>query len=155
MGNSNWYRRNAVAKSVRTRFPMRLRKRNGTAAVEVAVMLPMFFLLLIGSIDIGRAVAVRHTLAEAARAGCRLYSIKNELTEADARGLVDQVMAGANLEGYSIQFDPSPRSSIDHLEPVTVSVSIPFDRVSWMSLAVLRGKTLTATCTFPGDAKED
>ena len=55
-------------------------KRRGAAVVELAVVLPVFVLLVIGAIDVGRAILVRHKLVEAARAACRLHTIQDEVT---------------------------------------------------------------------------
>lgn len=128
--------------------------RKGAAAVEFAVTLPLCVLLVFGAIDIGRALVVQHKLVEAARAGCRLYAIKNELTEEDAQAAVDQVMDDANLEGYKTEFDPNSQEAIKQLSPVSVSVSIPFNDVAWMSSWFLPDRTLTGTCVMPGDTGE-
>ncbi len=130
------------------------RDRKGAAAVEFAIVLPLFLLLVVGALDVGRAVMVQHKLAEAARAGCRLYTLKNEVTEDDVRAIVDKVMADANIGGYAVELDPYPPTAIEHLSPVTVSVSVPYNQASWCSSWFLSGKTLVATCIMPGDAGE-
>lgn len=130
------------------------RERQGTAAVEFAMVFPLLLLLVFGAIDVGRALTVQHNLVEAARAGCRLYAITEEVTEAEARAAVDQIMADADLHGYATELDPYPSNSIEHLKPVTVSVSIPYDNVSWLPSWFLSGKTLTGTCIMPGDTGE-
>ena len=137
--------------AARTRLDASRRKRKGVAVVEFAVCLPLLILLVIGAIDIGRALMVQHSLVEAARAGCRLYAVPQELTEDDANAMIKKVMADANLDGYSVEFDPHPSADIEHLMPVRVSVSVPFREVSWLSSSFLSGKTLVATCTMPGD----
>ena len=119
------------------------------------MVLPLFLLLVVGAIECGRAIAVQHTLAEAARAGARLYAVPNDLTEADARAVVDKVMADAALEGYTVDLDPPTSGAIQHLAPVTVSVSIPHDRVRWLpSSWFMSQATLTGTCIMPGDTGE-
>src|SRR5438128_1702420 len=45
--------------------------RGGAAAVEFAVVVPVFFLIFFGIVEIGRAFMVRGILDNAARAGCR------------------------------------------------------------------------------------
>ena len=80
--------------------------RKGAATVEVAVTLPLFLLLVVGAIDLGRAIMVRHTLVEAARAGCRVYAVKDEGTEDDVHAVVGKTMNDAHLTGYAVEFDP-------------------------------------------------
>ncbi len=128
--------------------------RRGAAAVECALMLPLYVLLVLGAIDVGRAVAVKHTLAEAARAGCRIYTIKEELTQQDARDMIDKAMTDAGFDNYTVEFDPSSSDDIVHLEPVTVSVSLAFDDVSLLPSQFLAGRTLTGACIMPGDTGE-
>lgn len=129
--------------------------RRAAAAVEFAVVFPIFLLLVFGAIDIGRAIIVQHKLAEAARAGCRLYLVKNEVTQDEARQMVDDVMSEAHLEGYNVRFDPPDSADIEHLAPVTVEVTIPEDRVAWMNAGwFMPGSTLSGTCIMPGDTGE-
>jgi len=119
--------------------------------VETAVVLPLVILLVLGAIDVGRAISVQQTLVDAARAGCRLYAAKEELAEEDAQAMIGRTMAEANLEGYTIQFDPDPSEKLEHLSPVTVSVAISYDRVAWVSSWFLSERTLVGTCIMPAD----
>ena len=49
----------------------RLRERNGTAAVELALVLPLFLTLLLGVLEFARLGMVMQVLTTAAREGCR------------------------------------------------------------------------------------
>ena len=48
-----------------------LRRHSGQSMVEFAVLAPVFFLLLLGTIDLGRAVYIYNTISDAAREGTR------------------------------------------------------------------------------------
>jgi Flp pilus assembly protein TadG len=48
-----------------------LRRHSGQSMVEFAVLAPVFFLLLLGTIDLGRAVYIYNSLSDAAREGTR------------------------------------------------------------------------------------
>jgi Flp pilus assembly protein TadG len=49
-----------------------LRKlRGGQSMVEFAVLAPVFFMLLLGTIDLGRAIYIYNTISDAAREGAR------------------------------------------------------------------------------------
>jgi Flp pilus assembly protein TadG len=48
-----------------------LRRHSGQSMVEFAVLAPIFFLLLLGTIDLGRAVYIYNTISDAAREGAR------------------------------------------------------------------------------------
>ena len=43
----------------------------GQSMVEFAVLAPIFFLLLLGTIDLGRAIYTYNSIADAAREGTR------------------------------------------------------------------------------------
>ena len=130
------------------------RRREGAAVVETAVTLPLLVLLVMGGIDVGRAIHVQHTLVTAARSGCRCYSLPKEMTKSDAAAAVAVVMDDDRIGGYQVGYEPSLSSNIRHQQPVTVSVSIPFETVSWTPSWFLPGRTLTGTCTMPGDTSE-
>ena len=128
------------------------RRRRGAAVVELAIVLPVFVLLVIGAIDVGRAIMVRHKLVEAARAACRLHAIQDEVTPEQVSDVIDKLMGDANLTGYSSTFNPASANDIQHLAPVTATVSTPYDEVSWLPTSwFLAGKTMSATCVMPGD----
>jgi Flp pilus assembly protein TadG len=132
-----------------------IRFRRGTAAVEFAAVLPLMVLLILGAVEFGRAIMVQHSLQEAAQAGCRVYSVKAN-TQAAARSMVDEAMKQADITGYSVQFDPALKSAIDvHMEPVSVTVSVPYNLVGWLSPSYLTDATITATCTMPADVDDD
>lgn len=48
-----------------------VRRHGGQSMVEFAVLAPIFFLLLLGTIDLGRAVYIYNSISDAAREGAR------------------------------------------------------------------------------------
>jgi hypothetical protein len=48
-----------------------LRRHSGQSMVEFAVLAPIFFLLLLGTIDLGRGIYIYNTISDAAREGTR------------------------------------------------------------------------------------
>ncbi len=84
--------------------------RRAAAAVEFAVILPLVVTLLLGAVELGRAVSVQHMLQESAQAGCRLYSVNDpELTKQAAIDIIDLAMTHAGIDNYEIEFDPGSR----------------------------------------------
>jgi Flp pilus assembly protein TadG len=59
-----------------------LRSRKGVTAVEMALVLPIFVLLLFAIIDFGRFFFVQHTLQYATREGTRLALVGGTITGA-------------------------------------------------------------------------
>ena len=46
-------------------------RHSGQSMVEFAILAPIFFLLLLGTIDLGRAIYIYNTISDAAREGAR------------------------------------------------------------------------------------
>jgi Flp pilus assembly protein TadG len=125
--------------------------RTGAALVEFAVTFPLFMIMVVGLIDVGRALMVQHTLVETARAACRLYAVKDGPTIEDMNAVIEKAMADAGIENYGVELNPDPSVEVEDLTPVTVSISVAFDEVSWRPSWFLPGNTLSASCTIPAD----
>ena len=141
-----------MEKSIRVQL-----ERRGAAAVEFAVTLPVMVMLLLGMVELGRALQVYHQMYEAARAGARIYSgIGN--TETDIRTMVATAMADTVLdpEDYQVTLNPTDPSTVSTaLTQVSVTVSTNFDDISWLvGNTLLSGETLIATCIMPFDSAE-
>ena len=130
-------------------------QRRGVSAVEFAVVVPLLVLVLLGSVELGRATMVQHTLQEAARSACRRYIVE-DATITDVENMVAATMDAANITGYTVTRDPVLAEDIDtHMEPVTVSVSVDYDQVSWLAPWFMGGTTLVGTCVMPADTDPD
>jgi Flp pilus assembly pilin Flp len=121
------------------------RNRRGAAAVEFAVVAPLFFLLVFGMIEFGRMVMIQQVLTNASREGARV-AVLDGATTADVQTAVDNYMVSASVQGATLSVNPDPPSSAGYGEAVTVVVSVPFDQVSWLpSPMFIGGHTLSAT----------
>ena len=120
------------------------RNRRGAAAVEFAMVAPLFFLLVFGMIEFGRMVMIQQILTNASREGARV-AVLDGATTAEVTSAVEEYMVTASVAGTDISVSPNPPDSAGYGEPVTVSVSVPFDQVSWLpSPMFLGGNTLSA-----------
>jgi Flp pilus assembly protein TadG len=127
--------------------PCRLfrRYRRAAAAVEFAIVAPVFFLLVMGMIEYGRMVMVQQVITNASREGAR-RAVLDGATTAEVQTVVNDYLASGSISGATITVAPNPPTNAEFGDPVTVSVSIPFNQVSWLpSPMYLGGKTLTAT----------
>jgi len=127
--------------------PCRLFRRNrrAAAAVEFAIVAPVFFLLVFGMIEYGRMVMVYQILTNASREGARVAVLDGATTNGVTTQVNNYVTDGG-MTGATVTITPDPPSSAQYGDPVTVTVSIPFDQVSWLpSPMYLGGKTLTST----------
>jgi Flp pilus assembly protein TadG len=127
--------------------PFRLFRRNrrATAAVEFAVVAPVFLLLVFGMIEYGRMVMVYQVLTNASREGARV-AVLDGATTASVSAQVNTYLSSGTITGATVTVTPNPPSNAVYGDPVTVTVSIPFSQVSWLpSPMYLGGKTLTSS----------
>jgi len=121
------------------------KQRRGAAVVEFAVVAPLFIMLVFGMIEYGRMVMVQQLIVNAAREGARI-GVLDGATTSDVTSAVSGYLNNASISGSTVTVSPSPPSSAGYGAPVSVTVSIPFNQVSWLpSPMYLGGKTLTTT----------
>jgi Flp pilus assembly protein TadG len=119
------------------------RNRRGVAAVEFACVAPLFFLLVFGLIEYGRMVMVQQLLTNAAREGARV-GVLDGSTEAKVDAAVNTYLSAAGIRNTTTTVSPNPPSSATANSPVSVTVSVGFNDVSWLpSPFYLGGKTLS------------
>jgi hypothetical protein len=105
--------------------------------------------LIFGTLELGRGVMVQHILEEAARAGCGVACLEGAKTK-DVTDIIDQAMDAARISGYTVTLDPDPPSKSDFLDPITVSVSVPYGEVTWLpKFWFMEGTVLTGVCVMP------
>ncbi|MDB4370694.1 pilus assembly protein [Mariniblastus sp.] len=147
--------KNSPAKPTKARYR---RARLGAAAIEFACVLPFLVLFLMGSVEVGRGVMVKHVLEEAARAGCRVAVFESS-SAADVQSIVGTAMDAANLSSanYTVTIDPPNPQGLQAFQPVTVSIEMNFADVSWIPTTFLKGKSVGGVCVMPaeGDGVSD
>ena len=130
------------------------RHRRGAAAVEFAVVAPVFVLLVFGMIEFGRMVMVQQMLTNAAREGARLGVIEGNTT-ADVQNRVDDYLEAANITGATVTVTTLPPSGTDTGDRISVTVSIPFGQVSWLPTPMyLGGESLASTAIMRAEEIE-
>jgi Flp pilus assembly protein TadG len=118
-------------------------KRCGAAATEFAIVAPVFFMMIIGFIEFGRALMVQQVLINASRVGARMASTTGA-TSGGVQTAVQDYTASVAVSGVTVTVSPDPASAIAGTA-ITVTASVPFNDVSWMASPwFLSGKTLTA-----------
>jgi Flp pilus assembly protein TadG len=116
----------------------------GASATEFAVVAPVFFLMIIGFIEFGRALMVQQVLVNASRVGAR-EAITTTATTTGVTTAVQNYTSGVAVPGVSVDVSPNPATAAPGTT-ITVTTTVPFNTVSWMASPwFLSGKTLTAT----------
>lgn len=94
-------------------------RRRAAAVVELAVVMPLLIMLLLGIMEYGRRFMVNQTLIQAAREGCRTAVLQGS-TEADVRARINTYMTAAGLPTYTVSI--ARATTADPTETVVVSV---------------------------------
>ncbi len=124
------------------------KERLGVAAVEFAVVAPLFFLLLLGMIEIGRMVMVQQVITNASREGARI-AVLDGTTTTDVMNAVESYLTSGGVRNATVTITPDPPSEAGYDEPVTVTVRVPFSQVSWLPTPMfLGGVELSAVTTM-------
>ncbi len=98
-------------------------------------------------IEYGRMVMVQQVITNASREGAR-QGVLDGATTAQITTLVNDYLTAGQISSASatVTVAPNPPTDAEFGDPVTVTVAIPFDQVSWLpSPMYLGGKTLSAT----------
>ena len=102
---------------------MRARRVNqrGQTVVEVALILPIFVLLLVGIFDLGRAVYATSTINNAAREAGRLAIVDQTLSQIKAEAVKQSVALGLTPADIAIDFrDPSTPNTANSCPVITI-----------------------------------
>jgi Flp pilus assembly protein TadG len=119
-------------------------RRRGIAAVEFAIVAPVFFMLIIGIIEIGRAMMVQQVLINASRVGARRASTLSS-SETAVTDAVTEYAAGMGISGLEVEVNPNPATAAAGTA-ITVDVAIDFEDVSWLPAPwIMGGRDLAAS----------
>ena len=131
--------------------------RHGTAAVEVAVCLPLLLTLVVGAWEVGRLVEVKQLLCNAVREGGRQAAtgttttaqvqqyVVNYLANNGISSVTTSMVTFQDLTNASVT-DPSGAGQMDRLR---VSVTVPYTAFRWSLLSQITSDTsLTASADW-------
>ena len=98
-------------------------KERGAVAVEMAIVLPLLLLILIGTMEFGRVFNVQNSLTQAAREGARHAAIKYNKPGLDVEGTA--LAAAPSLDGLGVTVTDNAGSCSSGADvQVTTSVSL-------------------------------
>jgi Flp pilus assembly protein TadG len=115
--------------------PARDHARRAAAAVEFAVVAPLLFVLLLGIIEFGRGMMVIELLNSAARNGARVGALQGTST-ATINTAVSNALTNSGVNGATttvlVNGASADASTAQTGDAITVSVSVPYNSVSWL-----------------------
>ena len=128
-------------------------RRRGTLTVEMAMVVPVIFLMIFGSIEFARMMMVRQALTNAAHEGCRNACLVTTRDSSSSDTIVRESLNGvisnsSETESLRIVFDPSFESSPDKGTTITTSVEIDCADVSWLPPFFTSGARIRGTSTM-------
>lgn len=127
-----------------TRFRRLLGDRTGASAIEFALLLPLLFVLLAGSVDIGQALTVQRKITQISSTASEMISMQNSWTPATAQTI---------LTGASSILEPFDKTGLSILLSVVEPDSSGKATVKW---SIAYGtKALNAGQASPTDIPAD
>lgn len=122
-------------KSTRVRF--------GAAVVEVAVVLPLFVIIILGTIEACSVIFLQQSLEVAAYEGARV-SIVPRSNAGNVEAAASLQLEGRGIQDFSVTVVPSNFSKQPYGTFVRVQVSAPCNTNSLLFSTIYRSRTLTA-----------
>jgi Flp pilus assembly protein TadG len=134
----------------------RERSRRGTAAVEFAIVLPIFLVLVLGIIECGRGMMVAEALANAARIGARRASIDTATNSEVQQTVRDFCTSSLALtpEQIDVTISVNGNASAQIADAVegdlcSVTVDVAFSDVSWLPTSMWFGeRQIRGSCSM-------
>lgn len=126
-----------------TRLNRTYQQRSAVVASEVAVCLPLLFILLFGCLEVARANMLRHTAESAAYEGARVGIIPGA-TQQSIEDAVGFVMASVGATNFRV--DVTPSAIVNSTQEVEVRVSIPYRENAFVDPFFLDDLDFDASC---------
>jgi Flp pilus assembly protein TadG len=121
-------------------------RRRAAVMVEFALIAPLFLTIVTGIVELGRAIVVQQLLTNASREGARIGGYDTTMTTSTITTAVNSYLTNVGISGATTTVSPNPPSLASDGQSVSVTVSIPFTRVSYLpSPLYLGGVSLQAT----------
>ena len=130
-------------------------RRRGVAAVEFAMVAPLFILLVFGILEYGRMVMVQQVLTNATREGARA-AVLDGATSDSVAAKVNTYLHGASVPNATVTINPTNPSAAAMGDPVTVTAQLTFGQVSWLPspMYISSSQALRASCVMRREAAQ-
>lgn len=144
---------------LRTRKPTS-NNRRGAAMVETALVLPIFFMVVLGIIEFGRAMMVAQLLTNGAREGARLAVLPGATNAAVETAVLDFLEASVGVPRNKLTVtitvtpatgNPDPGNVLANSSKrdlCDVKVDVPFSDVDYIPGQYLAGRKLIGQCAM-------
>lgn len=123
------------------------RRRRGTAAVELAVSLPVLVILALGTVETCGMLFLGQSLKIASYEGARVGVVP----KAEAGNVVFQcesILDSRSIDSYQIQLTPGDPASLDEGQDFVVTVTANYGPNSWVGGWVFDSHTIERSTTL-------
>lgn len=116
----------------------RIGSRRGLSTVEMALIMPLVLLMVLGILEYGWLFSKAADVNNACRVGARTGSLGGKAT-ADVEAAVLAAMTAAGLQDseYTLTLDPADPSTLSSGQALTVTLSIPYANISVVNSALI------------------
>jgi len=121
------------------------KRRRGAAAVEMAFVAPIIFLLFLAAFEFSRLNMIRHTAEVAAFEGAR-RGIVPGANVAAVQSRVHAVLAAVGVDTATVEIEPTTLSRA--VDTITVRVTVALDNHTWVPSSFVAGRTVSRSCTL-------
>lgn len=122
--------------------------------MEMALVLPIFMMLILGIIEFGRAMSVSQMVSNASREGCRravLDDSQSSTIESDVKDFLSDSLgissSDVTVRCYVNDVLTNLSTAVEN-DKITVQVEVDVDDVSYFTGRYLAGKKLTGETTM-------
>ena len=138
---------------IRNRFQS-LPARKGAAIVEMAIVLPIFMMLVLGIIEFGRAMSVSQMVSNASREGCRRAVLDDSQTSTIETEVKDFLSNSLNIPTTDVTVKCYVNDVLTNVnsgvanDKIKVEVEVDVDDVAYFTGRYLARKKLTGETTM-------
>jgi Flp pilus assembly protein TadG len=129
--------------------------RDGVAAAELAVCLPVLVLIVLATIEACTMVFLKQSLSIAAYEGARV-ALSQNATASEVQQAAQQVLTERRVKGGTIVLQPANLTSVVPGQYLTVTVNAPAAGNNTIPIRFYRGRALAGSATmmkeFPSSA---
>ncbi|SFI34640.1 TadE family protein [Planctomicrobium piriforme] len=136
-------------------------RRSGAVVVEMAIVLPIFMMVVWGIVEFGRAMMVGQLVTNAARYGAReaiLDGSTNAVVTASVQQFLVDTVKGIKGSDVTVKVlvtpgtgNPDPKNDLatSRLKDIcNVTVTIPYSKVAYFSATFLKTASLRGSCSM-------
>lgn len=136
-----------MKRTVRRSHPVRARRRDGVAAAEFAVCLPLVMVLLLGTLEASTTIFLKQSLSIAAYEGARV-AITPGANASDVMAKGMSILQERRVVGGSVSISPTPLDAVPERTWLKITVTAPAKGNSLVQGMFMSGHMLTGSASM-------